>query len=144
MTDALSRLRSSEHAVVCPCLDLRKAAAAEIEQLRGNLSLAEERLANYAQENERLRRERESLRKSAQTIPQEWIDDNTRLRAELDAIKRTREQERDYADVCYENEGLRQRCMALAYLLYPTSEPPRVAIDGDLGLREPQSEPTNG
>jgi hypothetical protein len=55
MTDVLSRLRSSEHDVVCPCLDLRKAAAAEIAQLRGTLSLAEEGLANYAQENEQLR-----------------------------------------------------------------------------------------
>ena len=54
MTDVLARLQSSEHAVVCPCTDLRKAAAAEIEQLRGTLSLAEEGLANYAQENERL------------------------------------------------------------------------------------------
>jgi hypothetical protein len=84
-------------------------AQVEIAQLRGTLSLAEEGLANYAQE--------------------------------LAQIKRSREQERDYADVCYESEGLRQRCMALAYLLYPTSEPPRVAIDGDLGLCEPQSEP---
>lgn len=31
-----------------------------------------------------------------------------RLRTELDTIKRSREQERDYADVCYENERLRQ------------------------------------
>jgi len=30
------------------------------------------------------------------------------LSAKLDAIKRTREQERDYADVCYENERLRK------------------------------------
>lgn len=29
------------------------------------------------------------------------------LRAELDALKRTREQEKDYADTCYENERLR-------------------------------------
>lgn len=49
-------------------------ARKEIAQLRGNLSLAEEGLANYQQE--------------------------------LDRLKRTREQERDYADVCYENEQL--------------------------------------
>lgn len=36
--DVLKRLRSSEHAVVCPCLDLRKAAAAEIESLRRDLA----------------------------------------------------------------------------------------------------------
>lgn len=38
--DVLTRLRSSEYHVVCPCLDLRKAAAAEIEQLRAELKEA--------------------------------------------------------------------------------------------------------
>ncbi len=40
------------------------------------------------------------------------------LRTELAAIKRTREQEREYAEVCYENERLKHRCTALAYLHY--------------------------
>lgn len=35
-----------------------------------------------------------------------------RLRDELNAIKRTREQERDYADVCYENQKLRDELTA--------------------------------
>lgn len=56
----------------------------KISALCRTLSLAEEGLANYEEENERLRRERESLRKSAQTIPQEWIDDNTRLREAIE------------------------------------------------------------
>jgi hypothetical protein len=36
-----------------------------------------------------------------------------RLRIEIDAIKRSREQERDYADMCYENERLRQENVRL-------------------------------
>jgi hypothetical protein len=35
--DVLQRLRDSRHDVVCPCLDLRDAAAAEIERLRAAL-----------------------------------------------------------------------------------------------------------
>jgi len=42
--DVLQRLRDSRHDVVCPCLDLRDAAAVEIERLRRDLAL-EERLA---------------------------------------------------------------------------------------------------
>jgi hypothetical protein len=37
--DVLRRLRSSEYAVFCPCLDLRKAAAHEIEQLRKDVAI---------------------------------------------------------------------------------------------------------
>jgi hypothetical protein len=51
--------------------------------------------------------------------------------AELAQIKRTREQERDYVDVCYENERLRNRCAALALLLYPRVLM-RQAVEGDI------------
>jgi len=64
-------------------------ASKMVEQLQRDLGLSQERAANYAQENERLRK---ALSARMQ---------------ELDTIKRTREQERDYADVCYENGKLR-------------------------------------
>lgn len=35
------------------------------------------------------------------------VEEIERLTRELDALKRTREQEKDYADTCYENERLR-------------------------------------
>jgi len=50
MTDVLSRLRSSEHRVVCPCLELRKAAATEIEHLRAY----QQQMNDILKENERL------------------------------------------------------------------------------------------
>lgn len=37
MTDVLTRLRSTQNDVVCPCLDLRTAAADEIAQLKAAL-----------------------------------------------------------------------------------------------------------
>jgi hypothetical protein len=73
------------------------------DQLRGTLSLAEEGLANYAQELADLRRAYEYQRGNA--------------------------------------ERLRQRCWALAVLVYPYGEP-RIAVAGDLGLSEPQTERT--
>ena len=96
---------------------------AEIAQLRGSLSLAEEGLANYAQENAELRRCLDG--------GVDCAEEKLRLRAELDAIKRTREQERDYADVCYENEKLRLRSWVLSILLYPNGAP-REAVEGDI------------
>jgi hypothetical protein len=45
----------------------------------------------------------ETLKRS---LRESWASEK-RLAAELAEIKRTREQERDYADVCYENARLR-------------------------------------
>jgi chromosome segregation ATPase len=58
---------------------------AELEQLRGTLSLAEEGLANYAQENERLNAfaaEQAAVIEQMSADAKERSDENERLRAE--------------------------------------------------------------
>lgn len=87
--------------------DRAEALADQVTQLRRELSLAEEGLANYQQEVNGLMVENANLRGVRDQLLKDDGETIERLRSELDAIKRTREQERDYADVCYENERLR-------------------------------------
>ncbi len=55
MTDVLTRLRSSEHRIVCPCLELRQAAAAEIEQLKAENERLRKQLSERLQQIEEIR-----------------------------------------------------------------------------------------
>jgi len=50
------------------------------------------------------------------------------LLVERDAIKRTREQEREYADVCYENERLRAALLGLSVAAQRISEEAALAL----------------
>ena len=77
-----------------------------IKDIGFQLGMAEEGLANYAQENAELRRCLDG--------GVDCAEEKLRLRAELDALKRTREQERDYADVCYALQRATEKLQELA------------------------------
>lgn len=89
--------------------DRAEALADQVTQLRRELSLAEEGLANATQEIEAAKHDIERLMAVAS--------------AEATEAERLR----------YEISRLNHRCQAMGWLLYPHSDPPREAVAGDVG-----------
>jgi len=98
--DVLQRLRDSRHDVVCPCLDLRDAAAVEIERLTRDLEQANAQFrellltnGSIAERNLRLsvdnKRRHAALSEAGRQVYGGWIDHSAQCEAGLEGCSCT-------------------------------------------------------